>query len=76
MSFFVGEIYYGHEAPGDGAVSLVQQWRRKEEDFPNYRVPKIEGGILREEGIALFREYVASHSSGALWEWSKTIAAL
>jgi len=76
MSFFVGEIFYGHEMPGDGAVSLVRQWRRKEEDFPNYRVPKIEGGILREEGIALFREYVARHSSGALWEWAKTIAGL
>ncbi len=76
MSFFLGELYYGHEMPGDGAVSLVQQWKRKEEDFPNYRVPKIEGGILREEGIALFQEYVALHTSGAVWEWAKAIACL
>ena len=76
MSFFVGEIYYGHECPGDGAVALVQQWRRKEEDFPNYRVPKITGGLLRQEGIDLFKEYVARHASGAMWEWAKTIAAL
>src|SRR5258706_4230710 len=65
MSFFVGEIYYGHECPGDGAVSLVQQWKRKEEDFPNYRVPRITGGIMRAEAITLFREYVAKHSSGS-----------
>ena len=25
MSFFVGQVYYGHEAPGDGAVELVKQ---------------------------------------------------
>ena len=76
MSFFLGEIYYGHECPGDGAVALVQQWQRKEADFPNYRVPKITGGLLHQEGIDLFKEYVAHHSSGALWEWAKTIAAL
>lgn len=76
MSFFLGEIYYGHEVPSDGVVSLVQQWRRKEEDFPNYQVPKIKGGLLRQEGIALFQEYVTRHSSGSMWEWAKTIAAL
>jgi tRNA(adenine34) deaminase len=76
MSFFLGEIYYGHECPGDGAVAVVQKWQRKEEDFPNYRVPRITGGILRQEGIDLFKEYVDRHSSGAMWEWAKTIAAL
>lgn len=76
MSFFVGEIYYGHECPGDGAVALVQQWKRNEKGFPNYRVPEIVSGILRQEGIALFQEYVALHTSGAMWEWAKTIAAL
>lgn len=76
MSFFLGEIVYGHESPGDGAVALVQRWQRREEDFPNYRLPKITGGVLRQEAIALFQEYVARHSSGAMWQWAKTIAAL
>ena len=76
MSFFLGEIYYGHECSGDGAVALAQSWQRKEENFPNYRLPKITGSILRQEGIALFREYVTRHKAGALWEWAKTIADL
>jgi hypothetical protein len=76
MSFQISELYYGHEMPSDGAVGLVQQWQRKEADFPNYRVPKMVGGILRDEVIALFKEYVARHSSGAMWEWAKTIARL
>lgn len=50
VSFFLGEIYHGHEMPSDGAVALVQQLRRRWEDFPAYRVPRIEGGILRTEG--------------------------
>lgn len=76
MSFFVGEVVYGHEMPGDGAVALVQGWQRREEDFPNYRLPKITGGVLRQAGIDLFREYITLHSSGALWEWAQTVAAL
>jgi tRNA(adenine34) deaminase len=76
MSFFLGEVYYGLESPGDGAVAVVQQWEKKHTDFPGYRVPHIQGGVLREETIALFGEYVARHSSGAMWEWAKTIAAL
>src|SRR5688500_12650824 len=76
MSFFLGEIYYGHESPGDGAVELVRGWQRKESDFPNYRVPRITGGILRDEAIGLFREYVTLHDSGPIWEWAKTIASL
>ena len=76
LSFFLGAVYYGHECPGDGAVSLVRGWQREEEAFPNYRLPEIEGGVLRDDGIALFREYAARHSQGALWEWAKTIAIL
>src|SRR5207248_1482360 len=61
MSFMLGEIYYGLESPGDGAARFAREWRRKEEDFPAYRLPRIEGGILRAESLALFREYVARH---------------
>ena len=76
MSFFIGEIVYGYEMPSDGAVSLVQGWQRPEEDFPNYRLPRITNGVLRQEGINLFKEYVARHSTGAMWEWAKKVAAL
>src|SRR5438045_1624330 len=34
MSFFLGEVYYGLESPGDGAVALVQQWQKNHGDFP------------------------------------------
>jgi tRNA(adenine34) deaminase len=39
MSFFLGEIVYGLESPGDGAVELVRGWVRKEEDLPGYQIP-------------------------------------
>jgi tRNA(adenine34) deaminase len=76
MSFFVGEVYYGVESPGDGAMSLIRQWQRNEQDFPAYRLPHVAGGVLRDEAIALFRAYVARHTGGAMWEWARTIAVL
>lgn len=30
----LGEIYYGLESPGVGAVILVQKWARKADDIP------------------------------------------
>jgi tRNA(adenine34) deaminase len=76
MSFFLGEIYYGHECPGDGAVALAKGWRRKEEDFPPYRLPDITGGVLRDDCLALFDEYIARNEHSPLWEWANAIASL
>ena len=41
MSFFIGEVIFALESPGDGAVSMATEWHRKEEDIPGYKLPKI-----------------------------------
>ena len=76
MSFFLGEVYYALESPGDGAVEMATAWFRRKEDIPGYTLPKITGGILREETRILFQAYVTLHNSGAMWEWAKTLSAL
>jgi tRNA(adenine34) deaminase len=76
MSFFLGEITYSLESPGDGAVDLVKSWIRKEEDIPGYQVPKITGGLLREESIRLFNQYVTRHEPGPMRDWAETLVKL
>jgi tRNA(adenine34) deaminase len=76
MSFFLGEIVYGLESPGDGGVGLVRAWERKEEDMPGYQVPKITGGLLREESIQLFEQYVARRPPGPMRDWAETLTRL
>jgi tRNA(adenine34) deaminase len=76
MSFFLGEIVYGLESPGDGAVGLVRAWARKEEDLPGYQVPKVTGGLLREESIRLFEAYVARREPGPRRDWAETLTRL
>jgi len=73
MSFFLGEIYYALESPGDGAVNLARSWIRKEEDIPGYKLPRITGGLLREESIQLFEKYVDHHPPGPMHDWAKTL---
>lgn len=80
MSFFIGEIIYGHEIPGDGAVALVQGWQRSagaQAGFPAYRIPRIRGCVLRNEGIALFDEYIKRYpSQGGLTDFARSISRL
>ena len=76
MSFFLGELYYGLESPGDGAVNLAKEWVRKEEDIPGYQIPRIMGGILREESIKLFEKYVSQSPPGPMRDWAETLTNL
>ena len=76
MSFFLGGIYYGLESPGDGAVSLVRGWARKEDDIPGYQLPKIAGGLLRKESIRLFERYVSMRPPGPMRDWAETLTKL
>jgi tRNA(adenine34) deaminase len=76
MSFFLGEIVYGLESPGDGAVELVRGWVRREEDIPGYQIPKITGGLFREESISLFDAYVARREPGPMRDWAETLTRL
>ena len=73
MSFGVGEIVYALESEGDGAVGLVQSWERAEEDIPGYRVPKIRSGVLRQESMRLFEEYVRRETPGPMRDWAATL---
>ena len=76
MSFRIGRIYYALESPSDGAVALVSNWQPSSGDFPEYQVPQIEGGILREESIRLFQRYVDKHPPGPMRQWAKSLAEL
>lgn len=76
MSFFLGEIHYALESPADGAVDLVKSWDRRECDMPGYRVPRIVGGLLREESIRLFEAYVAQSEPGPMRDWAETLTRL
>jgi tRNA(adenine34) deaminase len=76
MSTFVGEIYYALESPSDGAVKLAQDWNPQSVDFASYRVPKVQGGILREESKELFKRFADKCPPGGLKAFAEGLANL
>lgn len=76
MSFFLGEIIYALESPSDGAVDLVRAWQRAKEDFPDYQLPRITGGLMRQESIRLFQQYLQRQPPGPMRDWAATLVRL
>ncbi len=77
MSFFIGEIYYSLESPIDGAASLATRyWQNNRKEIPGYSLPKINGGLLREQGKNLLREYLDLVPNGPLAEFSRSLIGL
>ncbi|MCL1848408.1 MAG: deaminase [Clostridiales bacterium] len=78
MSSFVGKVYYALEAPEDGAVELVRGEfeKRKVSGLPVYHFPEVTGGVLREQSIGLFREFVERNQGKPGLDFAKSLAAL
>jgi len=82
MSSFVSKVYYALEAPEDGAVDFVRNEyeSRKVSGLDAYRFPETNAGLLREQSIQLFREYVEQNQVkpeyAGLVAFAKTLAAL
>ena len=79
ISSFVGRIYYAVEALDDGAVELVKNeyTRRKEEGTsPQFPFPEVHAGVLREQSIHLFQEFVECNEGKPGVDYAKTIAVL
>ena len=81
MSSFVNKLYYGVEAPDDGAVDIV---RKEYEDhkvrgLSGWHFPETTGGLLREQSIQLFREYAEKYAENGIpgmVEFALVIASL
>jgi tRNA(adenine34) deaminase len=77
MGFFIGEVYYALESPVDGAISLLNdRWRTNNEVLQSYTLPKCYGGILREEGKTLLRKYIIAKKEGAFVDFCNTLLNL
>jgi tRNA(adenine34) deaminase len=72
MVFGVDEICFALESPTDGATHLLRNLDDKGAPLP-HRIPRVVQGMLREESIALFEQYVARHPTGRLSAWASSL---
>lgn len=58
MSFCLGRVVYALDAPADGAIERFARASFGGDSCPEYRLPIVLRGVLRDESRALFRGFV------------------
>jgi tRNA(adenine34) deaminase len=76
MALVVDEIYFGLEAPSDGAAGLPTVWRPAAPDADFCRVPPLTGGIHRARCLDQFRRYVEGAPDSGFKTWAMGLASL
>ena len=78
ISSFIGTINFSLEAPDDGAIDFVRKEYegRTVTGLPVWRFPEVVGGLMREQSILLFREFVKLNDGKAGVEFARTLANL
>lgn len=76
MALGVSEIYYGLEAPDDGAAAVASVWQPARQTMSFSHLPAMTGGHLRRQCRDQFRRYTATASTTSLRRYAESMAAL
>jgi tRNA(adenine34) deaminase len=76
MALVVDEIYYGLEAPSDGAAAVATVWQPAAPDADFCRIPPLTGGIHRARCLDQFRRYVQAAPDSGFKTWAQGLASL
>jgi tRNA(adenine34) deaminase len=76
MALVVDEIYFGLEAPSDGAAGLPAAWQPAAPDADFCRIPPLTGGIHRARCLDQFRRYVRTAPDSGYRTWAQGLASL
>ncbi|NUT35330.1 MAG: nucleoside deaminase [Hamadaea sp.] len=76
MALGVSEVYFGLEAPDDGAAGVGSVWRPTRQDMSFSRLPAVTGGYRRDDCRDQFRHYAATASNASLRRYADSMAAL
>lgn len=76
MVLGVAQIYYGLEAPDDGAAGVPAVWRPARQTMPFAKFPAISGGHLREACREPFARFAATAPEGGMRRYAEEMSAL
>jgi tRNA(adenine34) deaminase len=76
MALVVDEIYYGLEAPSDGAAGIADIWQPVAPDASFSRVPPMTGGIHRLRCRDQFVRYADAAPESGFRRWARGLAGL
>lgn len=73
ISSFIGKIVYSLDAGSDGAVRWASETWDKYHKDSFFQVPPTESGILKNETIDIFKEFIKREKTGPYVEWVKEL---
>jgi tRNA(adenine34) deaminase len=76
MALVVDEIYFGLEAPSDGAAGIPAVWQPAVPDADFCRIPPLTGGIHRARCLDQFRRYARAAPESGFRTWAQGLASL
>jgi tRNA(adenine34) deaminase len=76
MALVVDEVYFGLEAPSDGAAGVPAVWQPAAPDADFCRIPPLTGGIHRARCLDQFRRYVEAAPDSGFKTWAQGLASL
>lgn len=76
MTLGVSRIYYGLEAPDDGAGGVGSVWQPARQDMPFSHLPTVTGGYRRRECRDQFRRYAETATNPSMRRYAESMAAL
>lgn len=74
MAYNIGRLCYALRSPGDGVLPIVNQWERKSEQLPFYKVPDVFSGVLDKESAQLFKDFSELHPRHFLSKWANELS--
>ena len=76
ISFCVGTIVFGINAPADGAVKRLSELSFGGATDPDYRMPVVVSGVLRDESRSLFQAFIEKSRDQALVGFARNIVGM
>lgn len=76
MALGVSQIYFGLEAPDDGAAAVPNVWQPARQSMSFSHLPAVAGGYRRLECLDQFRRYAETATNPSLRRYAENMAAL
>jgi tRNA(adenine34) deaminase len=76
MALGVSQVYYGLEAPDDGAAGVRAVWQPSRQVMSFSQLPTVTGGYRRGECRDQFQRYARTAPPGSLRQYAESMAAL
>ena len=73
MFAFAERVVFALESPTDGGTRIGAVWNPAAGSVAPYRFPEVEGGVRRDESLALVQEFLRREPASLFARWAESL---